>query len=686
MLIKSSAIDRLLKENPELGERRFGLPNIGLRADGEKFNPTVQNIADAIDFYGYEVRDENITTIPDIDLGSGNPAKYPPFSLSIEEMKKSLDSENMYRYPYTEGDDEIRKVLLDYVEREGFINTAPYAYNDVDEKGLSVHNITFLPSTSIAFNMVVNIISKPGDVLLVTGPNYGLFTIRAEREGAEVEVLPLAKEDNWLVNPEKLADKIDNINDSLQKVYNRRKGYVPRVVAFLNANPNNPTGKVMSEKDAKLLKEIGEVCLKRGVFVIDDLVYRDLAYDASGIAKPLATIPGMFRNTISLFGLSKSYGMASLRAGFVVADEIIIRELINRIFQGMDSSPDIVGRALAGAFNVSSERDKVYNEYFGKLRNIYKEKFAVLKGLVDGIDSIKDKTLRKKVEEKIRLEIKEDDVDAILQGLPYVSFPENLEPESGFFAILDFTKIKGMKYKEMIINSEKDLLIFFYRTSRTRFLVGQSISWPYENEMVGRVTFALDDSKIITAIANMNRALQLLEVGEDYIIRKNLLKDQEQMAKIKTDGWRTAYDKIIAAKYLNEMDAHKLAQRYVSSFEEYKDLVLVAVKGNEVLGYSCFSHSDKSGKYDSELISLYVKKDEAGRGIGSNLLIETAKELLDQGKHNMIVWCLSDNKNAISFYEGLGGVNVEEKLALIGDEYYKEYGFYFDLETVTGRK
>ena len=115
MLIKSSAIDRLLRENPELGERRFGLPSIGLRNDGEKFNPTVQCIADAIDFYGFEVRDENITTIPDIDLGSGNPTKYPPFPLSIVEMKKSLDSQNMYRYPYTEGDDEIRKVLLDYV-------------------------------------------------------------------------------------------------------------------------------------------------------------------------------------------------------------------------------------------------------------------------------------------------------------------------------------------------------------------------------------------------------------------------------------------------------------------------------------------------------------------------------------------------------------------------------------------
>ena len=87
MLIKSSAIDRLLRENPKLSERRFGLPSIGFRNDGEQFNPTVQHIADAIDFYGFEVRDENITTIPDIDLGIGNPTEYPPFPFSIEEMK-----------------------------------------------------------------------------------------------------------------------------------------------------------------------------------------------------------------------------------------------------------------------------------------------------------------------------------------------------------------------------------------------------------------------------------------------------------------------------------------------------------------------------------------------------------------------------------------------------------------------
>lgn len=683
MIIKSSAIDRLLQQNPNLGERRFGLPEVGGRYDGDSFNPTVQEIADAIEYYGFEVRDDDITTIPDIDLGSGNPTKYPPFPMAIDEMKKSLDS-YMYKYPYTEGSDDIRKVLLDYIEKEGFINTTPYNYSDIDDKGLSVHNITFLPSTSIAFNMVVSIISKPGDVVLVTGPNYGLFTIRAERAGAEVEILPLSKEDHFLVNPEKLANKIDEINESLQKVYNRRKGYIPRVVAFVNANPNNPTGKVMGEKNASLLKEIGEVCLKRGVFIIDDLVYRDLTFDADNLAKPIATIPGMFRNTISLFGLSKSYGMASLRAGFVVADEVIIRELINRIFQGMDSAPDIVGRALAGAFNVRPERDAIYQDYFSKLRIIYQEKYQLLKALVEGIDSIKDISAKKKIQEKISNQISDPVLlEQALEGLPYTKFPDNLEPESGFFAILDFTKVRGMKYKNMIINTERDLLTFFYRTYRTRFLVGQSISWPYPNELVGRVTFAIEDNLIISALSQMNQSLHLLEPGEDYIIRKNLEKDQEQMAHIKIDGWRTAYDKIVASKYLNSLDYDSQTQRYLSSFDEYKDLVFVAVRGDEVLGYSCFMPEDKDKKYDSELVSLYVKKKEAGRGIGSNLLISTAKELYSLGKHNMIVWCFSDNKSAISFYEGLGGLKVEEKIAKIGDETYLEYGIYFDLEKIS---
>lgn len=692
MLKKSSAIDRLLRENPRLEERRFGLPFIGLRTDNEQFNPTVQSIADAIDFYGFEVRDKHITTIKDTDLGNGNPMNYKPFPLAIQAMKKSLDSNNMYSYPYTEGDDNIRKVLLDYIEQEGFINTNPYSYDDVDEKGLSVHNLTFLPSTSITFNIIINIISKPGDVVLIPGPNYGLFTIRAERAGAEVEIINLEKEDNFLINPQKLAKKIDEINESLQMVYNRRKGYVPRVVAFLNTNPNNPTGKVMGEKEADLLKELGEVCQKRGVFIIDDLVYRDITYDKNNLAKPIATIPGMFRNTISLLGLSKSYGMASLRAGFVVADEIIIREVVNRIFQEMDSSPDIVGHALAGAFNNTKERNLLYDEYFTELRATYFYKYQLLKALVKGIDSIESQEIKEKIKKEVKTVLQDDQTNEVLTGLPYVDFPENLEPESGFFAILDFSKIKGMKYHGKVINTERDLLKFFYKTSRIRFLVGQSICWPYKDELVGRVTFALLNETIIHAFYQMHKALECLKEKEDYIIRKNELKDQEQIIKIKLDRQQEIHMQPLNFKCVQTPNYKEQTENHINGYEDFKDLVLVAARNEEILGYSYYEIKDHENKYDAELVGLYVKSSEMNRGIGTALFKETVKELLAQKKKNMITWCLKENEsndNKITstvFYENLGGKQVESKEIKIGDRIYQSYGYYFDLEAVENKE
>ena len=678
MLIKSTAIQRLLRENPMLKERRFGLPYVGARLDKEEFNPTVQEIADAIDFYGYEVRDENIVNKKDINLGDGNPLKYEPFGPSIKEMIKSLESGEMYKYPYTEGDDNIRKELLKYIEQEGFINTEPYDYNDIDDKGLSVHNITFLPSTSITFNIIINIISKPGDVILIPGPNYGLFTIRAERAGAEVEILPLSKEDNFLVNPEKLANTIDEINNSLQRVYNRRHGYVPRVVAFLNANPNNPTGKVMGEKDVELLTQISQICLERGVFVIDDMVYRDITFDENNIAKPIATIPGMFRNTITLFGLSKSYGMASLRAGFLIADEIIIREVINRIFQEMDSSPDIVGRALMGAFNDSEERNKEYKKYFTKLRKLYIEKYQILKALVEGIDSIKDKNKKEKITKIVEEYTSKKEAITLLKGLPYTKFPDNLEPEAGFFAILDFTELKGKNFRGQPIKTEKDLLEFFYKTNRLRFLIGQSISWPYPKELVGRITFALENKELIEAISLINNSLQQLVTENSYHIRLNRLEDQEGMAKIKVDSWQHTYKNIIEQKYLDSLNYEEQTNKYIDSFDEYKNTVLVAEDTNnhKIIGYACFS-TEPNEFADSELISLYLDPKHTKKGIGTSLFREVTKELKKYNKKTMILWCIKENKNAIKFYEKLGGIKTFDKMAKIGNKVYQEYGYLF---------
>ena len=371
--------------------------------------------------------------------------------------------------------------------------------------------------------------------------------------------------------------------------------------------------------------------------------------------------------------------MAEVRAGFVVADESIIYGIVNKTFQSMDSVPAIIGEALAGAYNAKKKRYKAYESYFDELRELYIYRYNLLKALVNGIEAAEPK-YRDKITKTVIESVGFAEGSKALTGIPMVDFPKNLEPEAGFFAILDFTKIKGMKYKNHTIRTEKDLTIFFYGTSRTRFLVGQSISWPYKEELVGRVSYALDEDKLIQGMLNIHNSILLLEPKDDYVIRKNEFKDQAQMAKIKVDGWKNAYDTIISSSYLKTLNYEEQTKRYEASFEEYQDLVLVAVRGEEVLGYACYNTTPNEDDFQSELVSLYIKPSEIGRGIGTSLFTETCKELRDLDKNNMIVWCLSDNQNAIRFYEKMGGKNVKTKETKIGDKNYKEYGYYFQLK------
>lgn len=504
------ALNRILERYEYLKDRKLGFPYVGNRIDGTSFSKEVKKVADGFKLYDSLISTLNNNYSKEINLTSGNPMEYKPFKPAIDEIKKILAGTELNKYPYSEGDDRVRKELLKYIEQEGFINNSPYNYEDIDDKGLSIHNITFTVSTSHAFGLILDIIARPHDVVIMTSPNYGLFSFKPERINTDVELIELKKEDNYLINPLSLKDKIIKINKKLEKEYKGKLDYIPKVVAFVNGNPCNPTGKVMGINEINILKELGNVCKDLGVFIIDDLVYRDLTYNKNNIAKPVGTIDGMFKNTISLFGLSKSYGLAGLRAGFVVADEIIIRELINRIFQELDAVPTIIGEALKGAFNTSKKRNKEYNKYFNKLNKEYYFRYNILKSFVNGIESIDDKNIKKKVYNYIKNNVDNKYLYILKNGINYINIKKELEPQSGFFALIDFTNIKGKIYEGRPILTEEDLLNFFYKEIKLRFIIGKSMLWRNEDELIGRVTYAKERKEIINYCLKINEALSKL--------------------------------------------------------------------------------------------------------------------------------------------------------------------------------
>ena len=267
----------------------------------------------------------------------------------------------------------------------------------------------------------------------------------------------------------------------------------------------------MNENNKEILEGIGNVCLSKGVFVIDDLIYRDLTYDRDNLAKPMASYENFFDNTITITGLSKSYGLASIRSGMVVANEIIIRAIRNKIFQTMDSSPVLQGRALAGAFNASERRKKEYGNYFNPIIEEYKYRLELLKALINGLDFIDDSSLRKKIENDIRNYAFGNNINQILDGIPNVDFVNGTLPDSGFFEMLDFTKLKNKVAENgRIISDEKELLKYMYEQEKIKLILGQSISWPNEEQLIGRVTTALSREDLVEHFSAMNKCLRKL--------------------------------------------------------------------------------------------------------------------------------------------------------------------------------
>lgn len=81
-------------------------------------------------------------------------------------------------------------------------------------------------------------------------------------------------------------------------------------------NPLNPTGKVFTKAE---LSRIGELAVKYNLIILSDEIWSDIIYTPH-VFTSIASISEQIRNqTITVTGYSKSYGLAGLRIGTVMA-------------------------------------------------------------------------------------------------------------------------------------------------------------------------------------------------------------------------------------------------------------------------------------------------------------------------------------------------------------------------------
>jgi aspartate aminotransferase len=109
----------------------------------------------------------------------------------------------------------------------------------------------------------------------------------------------------------------DNVLDSFpQEVKNRIE------IIFINI-PNNPTGEIGSEEIISKLTHFSNI---HGAKIIADLVYDEFVFSPSLFCNPL-TIQSCWSNTYVVNSVSKGFGMAGARIGWVISDETNIQLL-----------------------------------------------------------------------------------------------------------------------------------------------------------------------------------------------------------------------------------------------------------------------------------------------------------------------------------------------------------------------
>ena len=88
-----------------------------------------------------------------------------------------------------------------------------------------------------------------------------------------------------------------------------------------------------------------------------------------------------------------------------------------------------------------------------------------------------------------------------------MNFYHDFLPESGFFALIDFTKLKGKKIDGSIINNDRDLIISLFKKSKIKFLPGSSFGWQNDNEIIGRITFSQEPTILIKNLSLLSKII-----------------------------------------------------------------------------------------------------------------------------------------------------------------------------------
>jgi len=272
-----------------------------------------------------------------ISLGIGEPDFVTPWHIR-EAGTYSLEK-GYTMYTSNSGMPELRQELASYLELH---------------YGVSYHSeneILITTGSSEGLDLALRAIINPGDEVIIPNPCYVAYPADIMLAGGVPILVPTNEENNFVVRATDIEARITK-----------------QTKAILIGYPANPTGAVMSKKEADAIVGLAK---KYDLPVISDEIYARLVYGAEHICFP--SLPGMKERTILISGFSKSHAMTGWRIGYVAAESRFIQALAKIHQYTMLSAPTMAQMAAIEALrNGESEVEKMVQEYNRRRRLMVK--------------------------------------------------------------------------------------------------------------------------------------------------------------------------------------------------------------------------------------------------------------------------------------------------------------------------
>jgi aspartate/methionine/tyrosine aminotransferase len=269
-----------------------------------------------------------------ISLGQGVVHYGPPPS-AIEVARQALSNPDTHSYQDGAGLPALIGAVEDKLRRDNGIEV---------ERG---SRVMVTAGGNMAFVHAILAVTEPGDEVVLPVPFYFNHEMAIQMAGCTAVRVPT--DDAYQLD-------LDAI----------RRAITPRTRAVVTVTPNNPTGAVYPEG---ALREVNAFCRERGLVHISDEVYEYFTYGEARHVSP-ASFARAEGHTISLFSLSKAYGFAGWRIGYMVYPTAL-SSAIAKVQDTVLVCPPVVSQVAAvAALDVGPAYCRRFLEPFAEVRDI----------------------------------------------------------------------------------------------------------------------------------------------------------------------------------------------------------------------------------------------------------------------------------------------------------------------------